>query len=210
MTKAGLSKHFYKCSKFQAAIEHSRQKQSNNQEIYHLLVQDKWQKDFWLHLEMRGSTPLKKLDYYLREIWLECCGHLSQFSERGFFEDEIAMSTTIEEVFQPGTKLDYTYDFGTSSELVIQMVEKRIGKFMTNNPVYLMARNEMPEVFCMECSELASFLCMECIIVEDESGLLCQKHAINHPHEDYGEPLPLVNSPRLGMCGYDGPAEAPY
>ena len=26
----------------------------------------------------------------------------------------------------------------------------------------------------------------------------------------YGDPISLVNSPRLGMCGYDGPAEPPY
>ena len=29
---------------------------------------------------------------------------------------------------------------------------------------------------------------------------------VHHPHDQYGEPIPLVNSPRLGMCGYDGPA----
>lgn len=30
------------------------------------------------------------------------------------------------------------------------------------------------------------------------------------PHDDYGEPIELVNSPRLGMCGYTGPADPPY
>ncbi|WP_127011414.1 hypothetical protein ACF3DV_03465 [Chlorogloeopsis fritschii PCC 9212] len=28
--------------------------------------------------------------------------------------------------------------------------------------------------------------------------------------DNYGEPIPLVNSPRLSLCGYDGPAEPPY
>ncbi len=36
-------------------------------------------------------------------------------------------------------------------------------------------------------------------------GFLCNEHAKNHPHDNYGEPLPLVNSPRLGQCSYDGP-----
>jgi hypothetical protein len=31
-----------------------------------------------------------------------------------------------------------------------------------------------------------------------------------HPHESYGEPTLLVNSPRVGLCGYEGPAEPPY
>jgi hypothetical protein len=46
----------------------------------------------------------------------------------------------------------------------------------------------------------------------DENGVwfLCDEHVKNHPHDEYGDPLPLVNSPRLGMCGYDGPAEPPY
>jgi hypothetical protein len=51
---------------------------------------------------------------------------------------------------------------------------------------------------------------MECLIEEEVWGVLCSKHAKTHPHSDYGDPIPLVNSPRLGMCGYEGPAEPPY
>ena len=50
------------------------------QPCYHLLVRDAYNRDFWLHLEMNGRSTLKDLDRYLRAIWLECCGHLSQFS----------------------------------------------------------------------------------------------------------------------------------
>lgn len=42
------------------------------------------------------------------------------------------------------------------------------------------------------------------------SGFLCDHHAQDHPHDNYGDPMPLVNSPRVGMCGYEGPAEPPY
>jgi hypothetical protein len=51
---------------------------------------------------------------------------------------------------------------------------------------------------------------LECVYEMDEQGTLCDEHARNHPHDNYGEPMPLVNSPRVGMCGYDGPAEPPY
>jgi hypothetical protein len=48
-------------------------------------------------------------------------------------------------------------------------------------------------------------------MIEDEThGTFYEQHAQNHPHEDYGEPIELVNSPRMGMCGYYGPAEPPY
>ena len=37
------------------------------------------------------------------------------------------------------------------------------------------------------------------------------KHAKTHPHKEFdGGHIALVNSPRLGMCGYVGPAEPPY
>jgi hypothetical protein len=48
------------------------------------------------------------------------------------------------------------------------------------------------------------------MVEDDAPGLLCAQHAATHPHENYGEPVELVNSPHMGMCGYDGPAEPPY
>jgi hypothetical protein len=68
----------------------------------------------------------------------------------------------------------------------------------------------MPEATCITCGQPATHLCMECLIEEQVWGALCTAHAHTHAHEDYGEPIELVNSPRLGMCGYTGPAEPPY
>jgi hypothetical protein len=51
---------------------------------------------------------------------------------------------------------------------------------------------------------------MECGYEDRRPGTLCDAHAKVHPHEEYGDPLALVNSPRVGMCGYDGPADPPY
>jgi hypothetical protein len=68
----------------------------------------------------------------------------------------------------------------------------------------------LPETPCMECQRPAAWLCLECVYDLAKPGLLCDKHNEAHPHTDYGEPVPLVNSPRVGMCGYEGPAEPPY
>src|SRR5436190_20896411 len=35
---------------------------------------------YWLYLSVPFKTNLEDLDHFLREIWLECCGHLSQFT----------------------------------------------------------------------------------------------------------------------------------
>ena len=62
----------------------------------------------------------------------------------------------------------------------------------------------------MECDAAATSLCMECVY-DDQSGMLCGAHAENHRHDDDEEELmPVVNSPRMGVCGYTGPATPPY
>jgi hypothetical protein len=210
MTKGGLSRHLKTCPQREEAIRVANQGAGEEQVLYHLQVQDAWWADFWLHLEMRGSATLKTLDSYLRAIWLECCGHLSQFSIGGWSGEEIPKSRKAERVFEPGLELTHIYDFGTSSETLIKVVDAREGVPLTSHPLYLMARNDQPQVSCTECDQPATRLCLECMYEFEEPGTLCDRHAQGHPHHDYGEPVPLVNSPRVGMCGYTGPAEPPY
>jgi hypothetical protein len=210
MTKGGLTRHLKTGAQRQEAIAAADQGAGKKQAIYHLQAQDAWGGDFWLHLEMNGTATLKDLDRYLRAIWLECCGHLSQFSIGGWGGSEIAMSRRIEQVFAPGVELEHIYDFGTSSHTMVKALGVRRGKPLTKHPIFLMARNDAPEVACMECGKPAAWLCMECMDEYDQMGFLCDEHVEEHPHEDYGDPVPVVNSPRLGMCGYDGPAEPPY
>jgi len=210
MTKGGLSRHLSSCSQRQEATRTANQEPGKEQVIYHLLVRDAWLSDFWLHLEMNGSATLADLDHYLRAIWLECCGHLSRFSIGGWGGREIPKRSRAEQVFRPGVELTHIYDFGTSSETLIKVVGVREGKPLTSHPIALMARNDQPKARCMECEQPASWMCLECINELNETGMLCDEHVQDHPHEAYGTPMPWVNSPRVGMCGYCGPAEPPY
>lgn len=65
VTKRGIGKHLEKCPKwleqFQAAEISSRPSET----IWRLRVQDAYNKDYWLDLEMAGSATLDKLDKYL-------------------------------------------------------------------------------------------------------------------------------------------------
>jgi len=210
MTKAGLARHFATCPQRQEAIAAANQGPGKEQTLYHLLVQDAWGGDFWLHLEVNGSATLSDLDHYLRAIWLECCGHLSRFSVGEWQGREIAKKTPLQKAFGVGTELTHIYDFGTSSITLLKALACRKGNPLTSHPIFLMARNNQPEAHCMECGQPAAWLCIECWEEQEEPGFLCDQHAHDHPHTDYGEPLRLVNSPRLGMCGYTGPAEPPY
>jgi len=210
LSKAGMTKHLVTCPQRQEAIATAEHKKGSSEALYHLRIQDAYSSQFWLDLEMRGNKTLQDLDTYLRAIWLECCGHMRQFSLGGGFAREVGMRRKLNDIFQPGSELTHIYDFGTSSETIVKCVEVREGKPLTTRAIALMARNKMPESVCIECGKPATHLCMECMIENQTAGTLCDEHTENHPHEDYGEPLELVNSPRMGMCGYDGPAEPPY
>lgn len=106
--------------------------------------------------------------------------------------------------------LTHIYDFGTSSETLLKQVAVREGHPTTSHPIALMARNLPPEAMCIECGQAAAWLCIECMCEHDSPGTLCDEHVEEHPHHNYGEPMRLFNSPRVGLCGYDGPAEPPY
>ncbi len=207
-SEAGMSKHLKACvervNKY-SAIESNSSKKIN---LFHLLVQDAYGGDFWLHLEMNGNAKLLELDKYLRAIWLECCGHLSEFSYDRW-NDEIAKNSIAKKVFEPGIEIYHIYDFGDSSETKIKVIGEREGAALTKYPIFLMAQNDPPEYACKDCGKKAKWLCLECMY-NNEDDTFCDEHIEAHPHEEYGGPIEIVNSPRLGMCGYDGPAKPPY
>lgn len=223
MTKSGLTKHLQSCEARVAAQAEVNNQRGRNQQIFHLQILDAYTGSFWLHLEMKGSATLEELDGYLRAIWLECCGHLSAFTippyrftqlfDDGFsIGDEKSMNVQVQKIFTPGMNIPYEYDFGTTSELVINVLDVREGKPHTKRPIFLMARNQMPQIPCMVCGEQATLICLDCLYEVDGPCELCDAHWETHEHdsENYGGPMPLVNSPRTGMCGYEGPAEPPY
>jgi hypothetical protein len=205
-----MTKHLATCPKRRAVIAKVERRKANREKLYHLRVQDAWGGDFWLDLEMRGTATLQDLDHYLRAIWLECCGHMSRFSIGGWKGEEIAKTQSVEQVFKRGITLTHIYDFGTSSETLVRFVETREGIPSTAHPIALMARNVIPKAYCIECKQPAVWLCMECVVEEEIWGFLCQSHVKSHPHKEYGKPIRIVNSPRLGLCGYEGPANPPY
>ena len=210
IAKVSVNKHLSACGKLLEAVAKADESKRKSEKLFHLRAQAEGQPQYWLDLEMRGSAKLEDLDHYLRAIWLECCGHLSQFSYGGFRGEEIAMNKTVAQIFANDATLTHIYDFGTESVTLIKPVKLRTGKPLTTHPVTLLMRNIAPVFACQECQESAEWLCMECIYEHDDTGMLCEQHAENHPHDEYGEPMRIVNSPRMGLCGYDGPAEPPY
>lgn len=218
-TRGGLSKHLASCKARQTQQTTLPGRGQWSGEIYHLIVKDKYGGDFWLHLDMPGKSTLADLDDYLRAIWLECCGHLSAFNIAPFrytknfpdgwgFDKEKSLDTAIGTIFTPGITIPYDYDFGSTTSLEIKVIRQRQGKW-GGNPIQLMARNLPLELTCATCGKPADEVCMECQWEPDISPFYCNECFTSHPCEEEMS-LPVVNSPRMGQCGYEGPAEPPY
>jgi len=111
---------------------------------------------------------------------------------------EKTMRQKIYNVVNAGTKFQHEYDYGSTTELKLRVVdvhERQIKK----PDIVLLARNQPPAWECAKCAKPAtqiqasgwgmdvdSLFCDECV-GEDEEGF-----------------LPIVNSPRTGVCGYCG------
>ena len=223
--KGSMTRHLKSCTARQEAMAAAQKKRGRDITLYHIQVLDKtpWavfdSAYFWLHLEVAGNATLQDLDEYLRAIWLECCGHLSGFEIGEVFYTQIFddgmswrlernMNVRIDRLFQPGMKIPYQYDFGTTSYLTIRVLDQRQGKPIHGKPIDLMARNNPLEIACHVCGKPAEWICTQCMWEEGKDSAFCEEHAEEHEHEEME--LPILNSPRTGLCAYSGPDTPPY
>lgn len=192
---------------------------------------------YFLSLWIDGETKMDKLDDFLRMIWLECCGHMSSFTnplnkrqggnifdyeyayellDQGKIKEyekimeetqgEVPMSRKAKIAFYKGLKLLYRYDYGSTTELLVSVIEEYPVK--ADKAVVLLSRNEPPELLCDICGKEPSIqLCMICYENQVE-GLFCAKCAKKHARtcDDFADysAMRVVNSPRMGVCGYEG------
>jgi hypothetical protein len=179
---------------------------------FHLLVEGRDLPMYWMHLDVTASTTLATLDRFLRDTWLECCGHLSAFEiggvryavdagmDDGWGMDEKSMRVRLDRVFSPGQSCSYEYDYGTTTELKLKVIAEREAE-ARGKAIGVLARNTPPVILCEECGKPATNVCSQCIF--DGKGWLCDDCVEDH---ECGEEmlLPVVNSPRVGMCAYTG------
>lgn len=205
VTKRSMAKHLQTCLEQHEAKE-AEKKPAEEVRLFHILVEG--YSPYWLHIEARADTTLKKLDAFLRDIWLECCGHLSAFHTSGrsymYYAIELGdrnMNAKLSTVLAPGVVMEHEYDFGSSTELRLKVLGERTGR-ATRRPVRLLARNDPPASVCQECGEPATQVCTQCLW-DEAQGWFCDKCSAEHAcDEDMF--LPVVNSPRVGVCGYSG------
>lgn len=205
--------------------------------LIHLRAEDAYTPRYWIDIEMKADASLRKLDRFLRDIWLECCGHLSMFragntyyqmdsiqpdefaDEDDSFEAfqksypltdkktlekiwanyprERSMDVSLSDVVGSSPKFSHEYDFGSTTVLNLKVMGERTGR-IGRTPLRLLARNDAPEFTCAVCDAPATQVDVEAMY-EEENPFFCGKHAKKRDIL-----LPVVNSPRMGVCGYEG------
>ena len=210
-TGSYMGRHLNACKARQIRI--MEEKGSRRCGYFELKIYFKYNKDYWLFVEVSENATLRDVDAFLRDIWLECCGHLSAFKigeisyesmpAGDFFwgEPPRSMNHKLKTVLEKGMTIDYEYDFGSTTELKITVNDYRIG-YWKKEKLTLLSRNNPPVFLCDNCGKMPAvvihpehvwdgtgFLCEDC-----EKELGCE--------EDFM--LNVCNSPRMGVCGYDG------
>ena len=211
-SKGTMARHVQACRKTHGLpAPKSGVRKTRKAQVFHLVVEGQHAPMYWMHLEVPTDATLADLDQFLRDIWLECCGHLSAFtigsrqyvSQAAREMNARTMNFSLGKALGPGAEFFHEYDFGSTTYLKLKVVAEREAE-VRGEKVQVLARNDPPEYLCASCGKPAKHVCAEC--VWDGKGLLCDKCAGKHK---CGEEmlLPLVNSPRAGVCGYTGPEE---
>jgi len=203
-----MTRHLKSCRQKNSAETVPEGQGLRKAEVFYLVVEGRYAPDYWMHLEVPANAKLEVLDIFLRDIWLECCGHMSMFSIQGQkysvalmadFGDK-SMKVRLDAVLSPGIKFEHEYDFGSTTHLKLKVVSQE-QKQIKSRDIVILARNEPPSYPCMSCGKTSVHICTEYMWAGD--GCLCEKCAAEHK---CGEDmlLPVVNSPRVGVCGYTG------
>jgi len=199
IARAGMTRHLKSC--LPAGAE------TPSGESLHLVVGTRGDKTYWMHVAIDEGTPLRVLDRFLRDTWLECCGHMSCFNigAKSYASSSdgggTGMGARIGALVVTGSVFTYEYDFGSTTELELKVVGIRKNA-VPKNRVALLARNDPPEIVCQACgARPATIVCTECLWNGD--AWFCDACADSHDCDEEMF-LPVVNSPRVGVCAYTG------
>jgi len=145
--KSAMTKHLQSCMGKSQIDEDSTKGSSSSLKFFHLLVEGHNLPEYWMHLKVSSHARFGDLDNFLREIWLECCGHMSAFS---IGREEVRKGKKLEYVLHPGVQLIYEYDFGSTTELMLKVVSEFKSNIKTGE-VEILARR-CSEVSCLHYS----------------------------------------------------------
>ena len=222
-TRTGMVKHLQACKKKMNLCE----KAAGTEKYFELMLYGTYNKDYWLIIQIKENATLDDLDQFIRDIWVECCGHLSAFEidgvsyekepddDFGWGDPAETMEHKLKEIFEPDMLFGYEYDFGSTTELAIKVLEYHNAPKQSEK-VVILSRNNPLEIQCSICSEhRASWI--NAADIYGEELFWCEECADRLEEGEFKEDidsedvwlLPVTNSPRMGVCGYEGSSVYP-
>ena len=170
---------------------------------------------FWMYVQVHTEATFGVLDRFLRAVWMECCGHLSEFT----VEDRPAgMRKRLSAILSDGSEFEYRYDMGDTTGLRLIVIGRSariidLGGWVRNDAYFpppmvmgegkvrIVALHDAVRYNCEKCGNEASYVCPQCMY--DGTGACCRACAPDHK---CGRDVLLAaaQSPRVGSCGFEG------
>ena len=156
-------------------------------------------KDYSIFAIFGTKCKFSHIDNFLKRIWCECCGHMStldvyeSINDDELIQKEIKFDILISK-YELAYQFTYEYDMGTTTTIYFRIVKKLDGNDNNLN-IDLVYQNEP---FKLKCK----FKCKKEALYTYEYDIICEecKNNVDEPECV----LHIVNSPRVGMCGYEG------
>lgn len=131
-SRSRMTQHLKHCkertTQLQAQLQQEAPEGMQKGKWLHLFVEGRYNSEYWMHLEIPAVVSLYELDRYLRDVWLECCSHLSAFrigkiSYESAMEDEFGDGAIVTQ----GTREQEIESFKLITEEVLKSYEE-VGK----------------------------------------------------------------------------------
>lgn len=197
LTERTIKRHMKSCLDMKKVIEEKLNEKKGTRNQYIISLKALYESNYCIYVSIDANLQLKHLDQFIRDIWVECCGHLSAFiiEEEYYNSDDGEMDMSIDDILMEGEKFGYDYDFGSTTELILEVVDI-IEVSKTFSQIEIIARNHDVKNKCEKCGKEAHFF--------DHSGeeYLC-KNCVDEDNDEVEE-FEYSNSPRDGVCGYYG------
>ena len=183
---------------------------------------------YWMELAVRADTTLRQLDEFLRGMWLECCGHLSEFKIQGvrysnlaphrddpdadfiraeywMEDDEVHMDDAVADVMPEGVEVGYEYDYGSTTELYLKNLGRHgdlVGLLRPRQPWHgdrvVVLARNEPDEECVACQGPARWRLLSPDSEARELIPFC-----DGCRPEAGRYQLVMNSPREGTDCYD-------
>lgn len=170
---------------------------------------------FWMYVQVSTEATFGVLDRFLRAVWMECCGHFSEFTVGG---RPAGKRKRLSAALSDGSEFEYRYDMGDATELRLTVIGRSarimdLGGWVRNDAYFpppmvvgegkvrIVALHDAVRYNCEKCGNEASYVCPQCI--HDGTGACCGACAPDHKCGN-DMLLATAQSPRVGSCSFEG------